>query len=931
MTGKLYKRYISSAINAVGTMLIFLSAGVGLWSCSDNLELNNPADELQADCITLTLKCGQNVSRAEEPGIDELNENRIHSVTLCLSPSAGDRTDSANPAYMQTFTDLNADNEVVLRLPLTTEMITRLFGENSSNQCRVFAAVNVDPGTATTVEQLRKMTVTSTFESSRKQKSFTMDGDGVINYTPGRNSATGSVTVKRSAAKITLALDVDEEVEEDIAGKKLHWEPNLEGMKVRLVQGVKTSQLDPAPAPDMDASVYFNTPDNIEYKFKVEGPEGDKYARYNQKQDMPFYTYPNKWTGSLGERHGTFMILSVPWSSDDGKSWRTCYYHVPIIPDGNFELVRNTSYHVFLHVGILGSFVPDEPLEVMGDYYVADWGQEKLDVDIKDYRYLVVDQNDYVVNNEASITIPFYTSHETVVTDVKMKFYRYNFSDQGSEFAVTVSKAQNDLSAAKSESKTGVYTCDFDNSKNTLYLSHTLNIWAPYNNSDNEVLLTRKVDGTTRADVDNTTEIQAVLNTIAYFKEKLNDGEYSRIEYEVTVQHKDVFDGSSHINKDLYKETVTITQYPGMYITAVQNYCDNLKDKTKTNAISGNTFINGNTNGDNFSWPVNGLKDNNFNLINGDPTDKGIFRRIFNYQNWDRSIGLGFPPAYLNWNPNLYLVTITQLSQELGNKYIIDDPRSYNINNYLSNNTTDYTVDGGTQNVFKDEYFYFSDTDLSMQSKNEPINPQPVGTTLITLKGFIKAPALGESEERTLKYYYPTREAEENKKTIAPKFRICSSYAGSSGFLTREMSRRRAAAYQELGYPAGRWRLPTFGEVEYIMTLAAEQKIPRLFGTQASGTWYYWCAQGAVKVPDANNSNQTIEIVKDLYDSGGTTFYEMPLIPFSGDQYLARTRFVYDEWYWGSETLTPKPGDPNANSTIYTFTWGDRKKDNPEE
>ena len=143
------------------------------------------------------------------------------------------------------------------------------------------------------------------------------------------------------------------------------------------------------------------------------------------------------------------------------------------------------------------------------------------------------------------------------------------------------------------------------------------------------------------------------------------------------------------------------------------------------------------------------------------------------------------------------------------------------------------------------------------------------------------------------------------------------------------MARRRAAAYQELGYPAGRWRLPTFGEVEYIMTLAAEQKIPRLFGTTNSGTWYYWCAQGAVAVPDANNTNQKIQIVENL-SRGGYPYYNMPLEPFSGNRYLARTRFVYDEWYWGSETLTPSSATPNETSTIYEFTWGDRIKTNPE-
>lgn len=911
-----------------------LALGIGLVSgvtavlagCADDLDLTpDNGDQPESGYITITLKSAELSTRADEPGVDGLNENLINSVTVCLSPSAGDRTDEDAPAYMQTFTDLKATGSAILRIPLTIELENRLFRENGSNKCNIFAAVNVNPGNAKTVAELRALAVGSTFKTVQTQASFTMDGDAQVDFNPNARYATSEVKLKRSAAKFTLALAVESEIEDG----DVTWKPKLEGMSVMLQQGVQSSQLDPNPTPNMAAATYFDTDATLNgkytFQFDPNAPEtevsGFKY-KYDYVQNIPFYSYPNKWTGNEDERHGTYLLLTVPWSHDGGQTYRTCYYHVPVVPAETYETVRNISYHINLHVGVLGSYVPEEPFEVEADYYVADWGSENLEVDIKDYRYLVVDQNEFTVNNENTYSIPFYTSHPTKVISSTMTYYRYNFSDQGSEFAVTVSEEQNDNIKGDK-----VYEVEFDNTNKQLIITHDLDIYTPYRENGNEVLLTRRANGT-RADIDNKAEINAMLNTISYYKKKTPaEAEYSAIKFEIEVQHTDVSNGETSYDQDKdYIEKITVWQYPGMYITAVQNYCENLEKKEWTNATSGNTFINGNTDGTNISWQIGGKKDDSFTLSGGTYANQGRFRRIFNYQNWDRSIGLGFPPNYFNWNPNLYLVTITQLSQELGEKYIIDDPRSYNVNNDLSNDD----IDGGSTNVFTDEYFYFNSNYGLLHFVKEPIIPQPANTTLITLKGFIKAPALGETEERTLRYYYPTREAENNKYTIAPKFRICSSYAGTSGFLTREMSRRRAAAYQELGYPAGRWRLPTFGEVEYIMTLAAEEKIPRLFGTKDAGTWYYWCAQGAVAVPAANNSNQTIDIVKNL-NSGGTPYYNMPLNPFSGDLYLARTRFVYDEWYWGSGTLSPKPGsEPSTTALQYTFTWGDAPKTNPE-
>lgn len=528
-------------------------------------------------------------------------------------------------------------------------------------------------------------------------------------------------------------------------------------------------------------------------------------------------------------------MLMVPWTSDGGKTFRTCYYQVPVIPLTRFETVRNTSYHVKLHVSVLGTVIPKEPKELEASYFAADWGEENIDVDIKDYRYLVVDQNDYTVNNENQITIPFYTSHPAEVVDVTMTFYRYNFSDEGSEFAVKVTEALN----KNSKTKGGAYVFDanFDNKNKELVIKHNLKVWDPYNSGGKKVDLTNG-DGpsNTRPKTQTTASVNAVLKNINYFKESSHD-EYSRVEFVATVRH---------IDEHRYSETVRITQYPGIYITAVQNAVDK-----GNGTLSGNGFL-GNT------------------IINGNAKDFGSNYQGANY--WKTSIGLS--TSYLNWNPNMYLVTITQLPK--GTPYTIGDPRAYNINNTLSNGS----MDGKTHSSVWSTY--------------------------------IDAPALGESGKRKLKYYYPTLEGAGSKSTIAPKFRICSSYGGTGPGLTRELARRRAAAYQEMGYAAGRWRLPTQAEVEFVMNLSKDYKIPRLFGRSDATAWYYWCAQGAMKVP----GKQAADLNPTLSNLGNGSYQ--------------RARFVYDEWYWGAGTL-PASGSPNKNNTVYTFTWGDKLKSNPEQ
>ena len=117
---------------------------------------------------------------------------------------------------------------------------------------------------------------------------------------------------------------------------------------------------------------------------------------------------------------------------------------------------------------------------------------------------------------------------------------------------------------------------------------------------------------------------------------------------------------------------------------------------------------------------------------------------------------------------------------------------------------------------------------------------------------------------------------------VAPAFQIASSY-GKGYAYTYEVAQRRCAAYQEDGYPAGRWRIPTEGEISYCVELADKNVIPSLFTSGVAG---YWAASE-----------------RDYWPTDG----------FQTGNNEAFVRCVYDIWYWGDEHST------YAN----TFHYGD--------
>ncbi len=123
-----------------------------------------------------------------------------------------------------------------------------------------------------------------------------------------------------------------------------------------------------------------------------------------------------------------------------------------------------------------------------------------------------------------------------------------------------------------------------------------------------------------------------------------------------------------------------------------------------------------------------------------------------------------------------------------------------------------------------------------------------------------------------------------NRNTIAPHILISSGLNFMQNAASLENVVKRAATYQEAGYPAGRWRLPSEAEIAFIYARQQDDTIPHLFADNTE----YWAGSGRV-----------------VRLSGGTVQFKA-----ASSSQTYRARFVYDIWYWGDE---PAAGNYSSN------------------
>ena len=259
-----------------------------------------------------------------------------------------------------------------------------------------------------------------------------------------------------------------------------------------------------------------------------------------------------------------------------------------------------------------------------------------------------------------------------------------------------------------------------------------------------------------------------------------------------------------HKSNPAIYEDITFVQYPAMYVTVNAGY------EGKWNYIN----VNGN------SWEKW-------------TTSKGAGTGCPKVGNetvyW---VGIG-GKSQSDTNHNMYQITVTAFDSTTPD-YLIADPRA------------------AAQNITLFESYTYKYNRNNYTSPEYPVQPDQLKVDEI--KGY----------RGTL--------VENAENLVAPEFIIASFCAtctnADHNIYPENSGYYRCASYQEAGYPAGRWRIPTTAELEVVGKLCAQGKLPQIF-------------QNGEEYPSSSG----------IFTNNNGSFTPTTSAATS-------IRCVYDTWYW---------------------------------
>lgn len=932
---------------------IVIAAGMGLTGCvKDDTTLEQPS--IAADQPTLELQiCRSGVdTRADADGTAfTAAEKLVNTVDLFFFATGATDSDPAKLAVTVVKPQMNTEpaksNTGTMVVSVDPVVIwgdaydaTKSSGEYN---CVVYAVVNADAkgtlGNTPTLKSLKDLAVTSekfvtapwkdetkTTDGEEKFEGFVMfstnpGGDGV-KLDMAEKKMTGEVHVSKPASKIELLLGFGDGSGDGTVGNSDSWftieskDPNKPesaekkiwrvyfdeeyATRAFIVNGVKTVQLgafEGAKQPDW----YFDL-----WKYDTDTPAADmdNYAHgfakssavsgYPYVTEAPFYTYPNEWSTDMLEQHRTYLILKVNWIPVDTaedeieNALVETYYMIPfnVGEDAakNNKVAPNTHYRIKVKINTMGGRHFGEPVILDNcSYEILPWGNNALDATLRETRYLEIKQSVYdkesnksyaaIMNNTETVTIPFTTSHKVEIRNASVMYYNYYTTTNNNGI---LSPTEPTTNITRSDADAFTLTYDLLNGDNNYAGVYIDEIGSKITIKHKYYPIEKEGD-------------HYIHETTRKYNGKTYDGNvYSPYVIKITLKHID-YEGID------FDQTIEVIQYPPMYVSISSNTGGD-QNRVRTGALTYGNRLCG------------------YVRINGTTSKSSTTDRTESYYggvygmatNWWSNLGNILSNVDSSTNPNMYIIHVTVLNEDDAPMHI-GDPRMLHVKNNL---TTDNYRDSGNARVYEPMVSPKDDSEInSPASWSNSFNAWNNGVEV--------------TPTRKLTYYYPTDETplEENSQMVSPVFRIASSYgnlpptralAGVSLWdnrIERHEARMRCASYQEFGYPAGRWRLPTLGEMSYVAQLSYIGIIPQLFDTSES----YWTSQGLYKITvnAAGKAVATEDTNRDGLLNASVT---------------GHVRCVYDDWYW-----VKADGSEDNFTDRGTFRWGDRRRNNPQK
>lgn len=787
-------------------LYILTAFAFGLAACTQELDTQNTLPE---DCIMLNVFNSPMTKAVNPAGAEyERQLNRLDCFFYVKGQTASDCV------YYQKV-ELNKQGQAEIPFYVDETIINTIFP--SGTTCDVFVIANLPEGTfatggaGTDVNTLSKILLDLEDEDhdyDAIDKPFVMAGLGEA--TKGaNNNATGTIPLYRAAAKVTISVNVPEEIkgtvkvegsDGTITEQETTFTPILTDdqgkatMKTSFHNGVTKTYLNTEYV-DADgnslivADDFFYT-EEYGYTFVSTTPATDTApAKHLYTCDVPFYTYARAW--EKGASDAAYLTLEMPWTNSASGTNRIYYYQILVNAAGrSFE--PNHWYDLIVNVGVLGSTVEQEP-KLLEDltFYVLDWttepesetGDRYENVDIQNYTYLIVHNQRLEINNAVSDVIRYDASHK-----IGWKMNTSSKTDEILESTTTkaafyINCATSTPTLADQSISTGNFT---DDGRGGLTYNY---------------------------------EIPSTV--------------YSPVYVYITIWLDIDGDGVMDSEEEEFTEDVTIVQYPPIYIIPDESCETSVYVNGTRNSSTNITFTQGNGSGS--------------------------------------TVKLGGAKGSSSGN-YMYVITVSSFAED--DTFALESGSSYN---YIIGDPRQTTID----NNMHDTYTFTDDWETAPATypNSEYVNNAWTNT-------------------RTLQYYYPTATDPAAFQVIAPKFRVVSfnSTVGGATNVDKAGAPLRCASYQEDGFPAGRWRVPTAAEINYVINLQDNNAITDIF---VAGTNYF-CSTGTVSV---NNGFMTTNTTGSV-------------------------RCVYDEWYWGSEReakVNPAVTDTEA-ANYYLFTWGDEPR-----
>ena len=411
-------------------------------SCVGELGMD---DGHKKDGIVLTIYNAPLTKAIDNTG--EAYERELKTLDIFFYPKG----QTAEPCVFYHHVDLNATfGQTEVNIYVVEDAIRKIFP--TQNLCDIFVIANLpadvkpadavyEAGSDATRLPVLESYVLDNTEANYDaiNKPFVMAGLGTAQKDSKKN-AEGTISLVRASSKVTLTvaipdyIDIEKTMNDVTSTVRMvptfEDAPNVSTMNAAFHNGVYKGYLfkefdesmeDFHASSKKQTFTYSKTLPAVKYKNPELSAQDSIPQRRVYTCDIPFYTYAHQW--EKGASDASYISFQMKWGADKGDGstpiYETYYYQILVNGAGR-TFQPNHWYDMYVNVGVIGSTIEIKPIILDHlEFFVLDWSDHisgvdhpKEDVELKDYMYFNVLTKRLELDNVTTGVIKYKASHK---------------------------------------------------------------------------------------------------------------------------------------------------------------------------------------------------------------------------------------------------------------------------------------------------------------------------------------------------------------------------------------------------------------------------------------------------------------------------------------------------------------------------------------